>query len=91
MGCSVMAKLREPKRKRISAGASYPGSGVCRDAMVVERFHELRKENGNSETFSLVPHHIYNSASDRSRKSLGQRKKNLLRVPKKFPLEESTN
>lgn len=41
---SVVAKLLEPKRKRISAGTSYPGSGMCRDAMVAERFHELLKE-----------------------------------------------
>jgi len=44
MNSSVMAKLKEAKRKRISAGTSYPGSGMCRDAMVAERFHELRKE-----------------------------------------------
>jgi hypothetical protein len=44
MNSSVMAKLKEPKRKRISAGTSYPGSGMCRDATVAESFHELRKE-----------------------------------------------
>ena len=40
----VLAKLEEAKRKRISTGTSYPGSGMCRDAMVAERFHELLKE-----------------------------------------------
>lgn len=40
----VLAKLKEAKRKRISTGTSYPGSGMCRDAMVAERFHELLKE-----------------------------------------------
>jgi hypothetical protein len=39
-----MAKLKEPTWKRNSSGTSYPGSGMCRDAMVAERFHELLKQ-----------------------------------------------
>jgi hypothetical protein len=40
-----MDNLQQCKEKRIPAGTSYPGSGMCCDATVPEKFHELQKEN----------------------------------------------
>jgi len=64
----VLAKLKKPKRKRISAGTSYPGSGMCRDAMVAERFHELLKEMEMLK-LSLLSLTTYTISSQRDRGS----------------------
>jgi hypothetical protein len=37
-----MANGKECKGKHVQAGTSYPGSGMYRDAKVVEKLHQLK-------------------------------------------------
>ena len=86
-----MAKLKETKGKRISAGTSYPGSGMCRDAMVAERFHELRKDMKRLK-LSLLFLATCAQIHFRLRQFAEvpwTNKEEFLRVPKIFILEQS--
>jgi hypothetical protein len=78
-----MVKLKEPKGKQISAGTSYPGSGMCRDAMVVERFHELLNEMEmlKLSLLSLTTHYAQTQFRHRQIAEVSwTKKKNLLSV-----------